>query len=140
MWSDTCISNAEFDQLYDDQRAATSPDDRAAIVKQMQEILYTQVPEVVLWYDNDLQAWNSDKWTGFQLQPTPNADGDGGYALFQYGTYSYENIQPVRGSGAGIGHQLRVSPPGCGSRSWPASRGGGHRRARPTRGSDEDKA
>ena len=108
-WSDTCFSNEEYDQLYDDQRAATSPEERAGIVKQMQEVVYTEVPEIVLWYDNDLQAWRSDKWTGFELQPTPDANGDGGYALFQYGTYSYENIQPVTGSGAGTASNSGIS-------------------------------
>ena len=101
VWSDTCYSNPEYDQLYADQQTSTSPDDRQLIVKQMQQILYDDIPEVVLWYDNDLQAYNSDRWTNFSYQPTPGSDGEGGYILFQFGNYSYISIEPVAGSGAG---------------------------------------
>jgi peptide/nickel transport system substrate-binding protein len=103
-WSDTCYSNPEYDQLYEEQRTPESPEERQGIVQEMQQILYEQVPEVVLWYDNDLQAWRSDRWEGFQFQPKPDANGDGGYALFQYGSYSYQNIKPAStGAGAAGG-------------------------------------
>ena len=95
MWSDTCYSNPEYDQLYKDQQTSTSPEERQLIVKQMQQMLYDDIPEIVLWYDNDLQAYNSDRWTDFSYQPTPNADGEGGYVLFQFGNYSYISIEPV---------------------------------------------
>ena len=34
------------------------------------------------------------------FQPTPDAEGVGGYALFQYGNYSYLSIEPATGEGA----------------------------------------
>ena len=101
VWSDTCYSNPEYDELYKDQQTSTSPEERQLIVKQMQQMIYDDIPEVVLWYDNDLQAYNSDRWTDFSYQPTPNAEGEGGYVLFQFGNYSYISIKPVTGSGAG---------------------------------------
>jgi peptide/nickel transport system substrate-binding protein len=64
----------------------------------MQQILYDDRPELVLWYDNYLQAYRSDKWTGFVKQPT-----DGGTILFQYGYYSLLNIQPVSEAGGSEG-------------------------------------
>jgi peptide/nickel transport system substrate-binding protein len=49
----------------------------------------------VLWYDNYLQAYRSDRWTGFVKQPTED-----GSILFQYGYYSLLNIEPASEGGA----------------------------------------
>ena len=96
IWSDTCYKNDEYDQLFKDQQKAASLDERATIVDQMQQILYEDRPELVLWYDQYLQAYRSDKWTGFVEQPS-----EGGTILFQYGHYSDLNIQPVSAAGGG---------------------------------------
>jgi peptide/nickel transport system substrate-binding protein len=96
VWSDTCYSNPEYDELYKDQQRATSIEERAQIVDQMQQIVYNDKPELVLWYDNYLQAYRNDLWTGFVKQPT-----EGGSILFQYGHYSDLNIQPVSATQAG---------------------------------------
>jgi peptide/nickel transport system substrate-binding protein len=99
IWSDTCYSNDEYDQLFKDQQSAESLEERESIIEQMQQILYQDRPEMVLWYDNYLQAYRSDRWTGFVKQPT--ADGS---ILFQYGYYSLLNIQPASaGTGTGTG-------------------------------------
>ena len=123
VWSDTCYSNPEYDQLYEEQQTSTSPEERQLIVEQMQQILYDDIPEVVLWYDNDLQAYNSDRWTDFSYQPTPNAEGEGGYVLFQFGNYSYISID----RSPGAGQERRAASSGIpawvvGRRScWPSS-------------------
>jgi peptide/nickel transport system substrate-binding protein len=96
VWSDTCYSNQEYDQLFQEQQRAPSLEERETIVGQMQEILYNDRPEIVLWYENYLQAYRSDKWTGFVKQPT-----DVGTILFQYGHYSTLQIQPVSEAGPG---------------------------------------
>jgi peptide/nickel transport system substrate-binding protein len=90
IWSDTCYSNPEYDQLFQEQQRAASLEDRQAIVDQMQQILYDDRPEIVLWYENYLQAYRSDLWTGFIEQPS-----EGGYILFQYGYHSLLNIRPT---------------------------------------------
>ena len=69
-------------------------EERERIVDEMQQILYDDRPELVLWYDNWLQAYRSDKWTGFVKQPSEN-----GTILFQYGHYSDLQIQPISESG-----------------------------------------
>ena len=102
VWSDTCYSNPEYDDLYKEQQRATSIEERSQIVDQMQQIIYNDRPELVLWYDNYLQAYRSDLWTGFVKQPS----GDGSI-LFQYGHYSDLNVRPVSaaagtGDGGGI--------------------------------------
>jgi peptide/nickel transport system substrate-binding protein len=96
IWSDTCYSNPEYDKLFKDQQSATTVEDRAAIVSQMQQIIYNDRPELVLFYDNYLQAYRSDKWTGFVHQP----EGQG-TILFQYGHYSDLQIQPRTGVATG---------------------------------------
>jgi peptide/nickel transport system substrate-binding protein len=107
VWSDTCYSSAEYDQLFKDQQKAATLDEREAIVDEMQQILYDDRPELVLWYDNYLQAYRSDTWTGFVKQPT-----EGGSILFQYGHYSDLQIQPVSeaGPGAGAGSDDGIQP------------------------------
>jgi peptide/nickel transport system substrate-binding protein len=97
VWSDTCYSNPEYDKLYNKQRVAKTLEDRVAIVNQMQQIIYDEKPEIVLWYDTTLQA-HSNQWTGFVEQPQPQ-----GFLLFQYGTYSYRNIRPAAAAGASDG-------------------------------------
>lgn len=88
--SDSFYCNPAYDALYAQQSKETDPEKRTAIVKQMQQLLYTDAPYVLTLYDNKLQAYRSDKWQGFVKQPR-----DGGWVLLQYGTYSYRHITPV---------------------------------------------
>jgi peptide/nickel transport system substrate-binding protein len=90
-WSDTCWSNAQYDELFAEQQRATNIEDRTELVYQLQQMLYDERPEIVLYYENTLQAYRND-WTGFVQQPEPQ-----GFLLFQYGTYSYRNIEPATG-------------------------------------------
>jgi peptide/nickel transport system substrate-binding protein len=94
-WSDTCWSNAEYDRLFSAQQNATNVEERTQLVLQLQQMLYDERPEIVLYYENTLQAYRNE-WTGFIEQPQPQ-----GFLLFQYGTYSYRNIEPVVAGGSG---------------------------------------
>jgi len=62
----------------------------------MQEILYNDAPYVLTVYDQQLEAYRSDRWTNVQPQPIPD-----GPLIFQFGTYTYRNVEPIAGSGAG---------------------------------------
>lgn len=90
VWSDGCFSDATYDQMYEDQKLALDEDERKQIVLDMQEYLYDKNPSIVLYYEPDLQAYRSDRFTGFVKQPT-----EGGSLFFQFGAYSYLNIEPV---------------------------------------------
>ena len=64
----------------------------------MQQILYDDWPYAVTYYYDNLIAYRTDRFEGFLPQPDPN-----GSYLFQYGTWTYENLKPVaaaRGSRA----------------------------------------
>lgn len=93
VWSDTCWSDSEYDKLYKQQQTAATLADRKVIIDRMQQILYQANPEVVLYYDNQLDAYRSDRWTGFQISPEP-----GGYLLEQITPYSAITIRPISAS------------------------------------------
>jgi peptide/nickel transport system substrate-binding protein len=94
-WSDTCYSNPQYDKLYTDQQTAKTPEDRQAIITQMQQIIYNDAPEVVLYYDKSLEAYNSNKWEGLEdnISPTPE-----GFLWGQYTPYTALTLRP-KGTG-----------------------------------------
>ena len=68
-WSDSGYHNPEYDQLYLDQQAAVDRDERQQIIWKMQEMLYNDRPYIVLFYGKNLQAYRSDRFTGFIDSP-----------------------------------------------------------------------
>ena len=91
-------------------RSASSKEERQAIIQEMQQIFYEEIPQIVLWYDNDLQAYRSDRWTGFVKSPAPDEEGNGGSLLFQYTPYSYATIEPVSEAAGTVSGSGGVSP------------------------------
>ena len=57
-------------------RARTvDPTQRKPMIQQMQQMLYTDAPYIVLFYPDDLEAYNSAKWTGVVQQPANDGPG-----------------------------------------------------------------
>ena len=73
MWNDCCWSNAEYDRLYLAESTQTDETERAAQVTEMQQVFYESAPYAVLFYPQELIAYNTAKWEGWV--PYPNADG-----------------------------------------------------------------
>jgi peptide/nickel transport system substrate-binding protein len=92
VWSDTCYANPEYDRLYKEQQVTLDPEERQAIVTEMQQIIYRDTPEIVLWYPNSFEAWRSDRWEGFL--PWPEPDG----IMFWGNAYSALNVRPLAGA------------------------------------------
>ncbi|MBA2388882.1 MAG: ABC transporter substrate-binding protein [Geodermatophilaceae bacterium] len=90
--SDSFYCNPDYDELYALQATQIDLAERAETVREMQQILYDDVPYVVTYYYDNLEAYRSDRFAGFQPQPAPN-----GSLLFQYGSYSYRNVEAVSG-------------------------------------------
>jgi peptide/nickel transport system substrate-binding protein len=88
--SDSFYCNPAYDALFAQQSVETDTAKRADIVKQMQQMLYDDAPYILTYYYDNPEAYRSDRFTGFVNQPSPK-----GAMLFQYGTWSYENIKPV---------------------------------------------
>ncbi|HEY8198392.1 MAG TPA: ABC transporter substrate-binding protein, partial [Candidatus Limnocylindrales bacterium] len=85
--SDSFFSNARYDELMTLQQAETDPVKRKAYVDEMQQIMYDQAPYHVLFYDEALHAYRTDRFGGWSLQPT--ADG---LPFFGYGAINYTNL------------------------------------------------
>ena len=103
-WSDTCYSNPEYDELYKEQQTTIDEDARQEIVTEMQQIIYRDTPEIVLWYPNTFEAWRSDRWTGFVRWPEPD------------GTVFWGNMYSARLGPADL--DARSTATGGGSSGW----------------------
>lgn len=79
-----------YDQLYAKQLSNLDPTGRQNDVKQMQALFYQQVPEVTLLYPDVLEAYRSDRFSPFQVQPDP-----GGSIMAQNGYWGYYSAAPA---------------------------------------------
>jgi peptide/nickel transport system substrate-binding protein len=82
--SDTFWSNARFDELFRLQGQTIDETERHAMLQEMQEIFYREVPNIPLYYDSELHAYRTDRFGGWQNQPV-----EGGTPLFQFGPIGY---------------------------------------------------
>ena len=96
-WSDCQYSNPEYDKLFTDQAQAVDPADptdttrRKAIIDEMQAILYRDNPYIFLWYNVNLQAWNTDRWSGYHMVP-PKGEG---VPFWNMTRATYQDLEPV---------------------------------------------
>jgi peptide/nickel transport system substrate-binding protein len=68
-WSDSGYHNPEYDQMYLDQQQIMDKAERQKVVWKMQEMVFKDSPYIVLYYDKMLQAYRSDRFTGFIESP-----------------------------------------------------------------------
>jgi peptide/nickel transport system substrate-binding protein len=91
-----------YDTLYARQLSDMNPTTRVSDVKKLESLFYQQVPEVTLLYPNVLEAYRSDRFAPFEVQPRP-----GGVIMAQNGAWGYYSATPLTtsasGSGSGIG-------------------------------------
>ncbi|HLB63142.1 MAG TPA: peptide ABC transporter substrate-binding protein [Actinomycetota bacterium] len=106
-WSDGCYSNAEFDAMYEEQRTIFDREERRAFIVEMQEFLYRENPQIVLAYENDLQAFRTDRFEGYVPVPEPD-----GFYLFGWGADSYLSLHPIEGA------PTTVEKPGLSAGVW----------------------
>jgi peptide/nickel transport system substrate-binding protein len=84
-WSDSGYSNPDYDALFAEQQMTLDDTARQKIIWEMQELVFNDRAYIVMWYDDVLQAYRSDKFTGFIEYPT-------GVDAFQ----SLMNVEPVK--------------------------------------------
>jgi len=82
------FSNADYDKLVDAQRAEMDPAKRLELVKKAQAILHDQVPSIVLYHINAIQAYNKQRWT--DVVPVV---GNG--VAFPYIPWTYYKAKPL---------------------------------------------
>ncbi len=95
-WNEPCWSNAEYDRLSTEQAAQLDPQQRKDLIWRMQQIIYEETPWVVLTYPDHLEAYNTDKWTGWTR--VMNGNGPAFYTAGNIDTYL--NLKPVEGGGS----------------------------------------
>nr|WP_246481022.1 ABC transporter substrate-binding protein [Amycolatopsis umgeniensis] len=84
------LADDEFDALYERQLAEMDPAARAEIVKQAQARYYDLVPTILLAYPVALEAYRSDRFTGFTRQPAGT-----GPIMEQAGYWGFYTSRPV---------------------------------------------
>jgi peptide/nickel transport system substrate-binding protein len=103
---ETFYCNPEYDALQEQQTRETDEAARAELIKEQQRILYNDAPQIYLYYQNQLEAYNSNKIEGMAVQPT-----DGGLITGQSTfLWSYFTAQPAGGGlgGASAGVLIAV--------------------------------
>lgn len=107
IWNETFYCDKDYDQMYLEQKTLVDPEERATLIKEMQRKLYLEVPEVVLYYYNFLEAWRTDRFTGFTHQPPPN-----GAVFDQYGIYTILSMQLKSEAGTSPASKTKGIPAG----------------------------
>ncbi|MBA3289274.1 MAG: ABC transporter substrate-binding protein [Acidimicrobiia bacterium] len=88
LYNDANWCSEEYDALYAEQNVELDPERRREIVHQMLLLMYEEAPYVVLFYDADLQAYRTDRFDGWVLQPSET-----GPALFSNTSPSYVRLR-----------------------------------------------
>lgn len=68
--SEAGYANPDYDRLYQEQSRELDPDRRQALVWQMQEIVLRDVVYIVPYYSQFVQAYRTDRFTGWLTAPT----------------------------------------------------------------------
>lgn len=85
--SDSYYSNPHYDELFLAQRAESNEATRKSILAEMQNLVYDEAPYIILYYDAELHAYRTDKFGGWENQPSV-----GGTPLFGYGSFGYTTL------------------------------------------------
>ena len=99
-WSDTFWCNKDYSDMYQEQKQQLDLDERAATIKEMQRIAYEENPYVIFYYDNQFEAWRTDKLEGWTKTPT---EADPGQVAFTFSTATYTNLRPLSAGGSDEG-------------------------------------
>jgi peptide/nickel transport system substrate-binding protein len=91
-WSDTFWCNKDYSRMYGEQKEQLNLDQRANTIKEMQRIAYEDNPYIIFYYDNQLEAWRTDKFRGWTRTPTT---ADPGQIIYTFSNEGYLNLRPV---------------------------------------------
>jgi peptide/nickel transport system substrate-binding protein len=70
-FSETGYCNPDFDELYDAQTVEQDHDTRVEQIHEMQRMLVEDVPYIIPYYQQSIQAWRTDTFTGWlDVDPT----------------------------------------------------------------------
>lgn len=92
-WSDGCWSDPTYDRLYEKQLETFDREERREVVYEMQRYVYEALPGIVLAYPSSLQAYRTDRFTGWVPSP-----GENGSLIPGYNYHSLVEVRPVAGA------------------------------------------
>jgi peptide/nickel transport system substrate-binding protein len=84
--------------MYQEQKQQLDLEERAATIKEMQRIAYEDNPYVIFYYDNQPEAWRTDRFEGWTKTPTNSNFGQVGYS---FSNETYMNLRPLSSGGEG---------------------------------------
>ena len=97
---DSFLCDPVYDAAYDRQLGEFDPAARTAAVKQAQQRFYQQRTGLILYYQDSLEAYRDDRFSGFTRQPAQH-----GVITAQQGSWGYYGARPtaeaMRGTGGG---------------------------------------
>lgn len=88
-WNDSFYSNSSYDELYLKQQRTMDRDERRSIIHEMQRIFYDDAAYVILSYTPELQAYRSDRYTGWVRNPRT------GSVIYTNVVDTYEQLRPI---------------------------------------------
>lgn len=86
--NDVFYCDKGYDALYDQQATTVDPVARKAITDQMQQQFYGDAAYLVMWYQDKLQAYRTDTWTGWAQVP--------GGMVFNFSRDNYLKVSPLK--------------------------------------------
>jgi peptide/nickel transport system substrate-binding protein len=110
-YNDASWCDKTYSAQYKQQNKELDPARRQAIVKDMLTRFYESATYVPLYYEADLQAYRTDRFTGFIRQPAET-----GPVLFNNSSQTYANLRPIParatssgGGGGGAGTVIAIA-------------------------------
>ena len=88
-WSDCFYSNPEYDALHQLQQRTMDREERRDLIYEMQRIFYDDAAYIMLSYDPELQAYRTDRYTGWVRNPRT------GPVMYTNVIDSYEQLKPI---------------------------------------------
>jgi peptide/nickel transport system substrate-binding protein len=104
VWSDTYWTDPEYTKLNLEQSRTIDEASRKPIVERLQQIAYDASPYAVLAYPYQLEAYRTDRWSGWVHTPT-NVAGESGSVLFSWNNIdTYTHVARATVATAGGSH------------------------------------
>jgi peptide/nickel transport system substrate-binding protein len=97
-WNDANWCDPEYDALYKQQNVELDPERRREIVHEMLTRFYRSAVYNNISQNPDLQAYRTDRFTGWLRQPA-----EVGPVIFSNTSPSYFNLEPIEGASSGGG-------------------------------------
>jgi peptide/nickel transport system substrate-binding protein len=97
-WNDANWCDPEYDELYQQQKVELDPEKRREIVHEMLTRFYKAAVYNNISQNPDLQAYRTDRFTGWIRQPA-----DVGPVIFSNTSPTYVNLKPIEGASSSDG-------------------------------------